>query len=186
MDKNDEKYGPTYITVTHKPARKIADMMEETHDGRKKRVHPKKLPTPTNKELDALSGNLSIKVAEDGEVSVCIRASLAGMKNPMRFALRVEEADEDEEDEKPGDSGMAVDSHLSFMEAEMTRIERSMHHILSEANFAKERDSIFHKQSNDMHAATLFWPIMHVGVLLVTGFTQASHIVRFFKSRRII
>ena len=186
MDKKDDKYGPTYITITEKPAKKLSDI-EETHDARKRRVKPKKLFQPSNKELDALSGKILHKVVEDGEVSICIRASTAGTKNPMRFALRVEEADDEEEDEtQPGDPGLGVDHHLSFMETEMTRIERSMHHILSEANYAKERDSIFHKQSNDMHSASLFWPIMHVGIVLVTGFTQASHIVRFFKSRRII
>ena len=158
-------------------------MMEAAQQ--RKRHRPPKPPTPTNKELDSLSGSLIHKVVEDGEVTICIRASAAGLEHPMRFGLRVEEAD-DEEGKKEDETGLGVDYHLSFMEKELNRIEGAMHHILAEADFAKERDSIFHKQTNDMHSASLFWPIVQVCVLLITGFTQASHIVRFFKSRRII
>ena len=57
---------------------------------------------------------------------------------------------------------------------------------LSEADFAKERDSVYHTKTDAMNKATTFWPIMHVCILLATGFTQANHIVQFFKKRRII
>jgi hypothetical protein len=79
-----------------------------------------------------------------------------------------------------------VASHLSTMVTELQRISHSMKSILSEADFAKERDSIFHRQTQAMDQATIFWPIVQVCVLLMTGFAQASHIVRFFKSRRIL
>jgi hypothetical protein len=36
-----------------------------------------------------------------------------------------------------------------------------------------------------MNRASQYWPIIHLVVLLVTGFTQANHIIRFFKSRHI-
>jgi hypothetical protein len=72
------------------------------------------------------------------------------------------------------------------MEEQFVRIESQMHAVLREADFAKERDSIYHTKTDAMHKATVFWPIVHVGILLLTGFTQANHIVQFFKKRRII
>lgn len=72
------------------------------------------------------------------------------------------------------------------MEMEMKRIQTAIKGILRQADFAKERDAVFHQQTAAMHSATIFWPIVQSCVLIMTGFTQASHIVRFFKSRRII
>jgi emp24/gp25L/p24 family/GOLD len=76
--------------------------------------------------------------------------------------------------------------HLSRMEMELHRIQLSLKTILKEADFAKERDALAHKQVMSVHSASMFWPIVQVCVLIMTGFTQASHIVHFFKTRRII
>jgi hypothetical protein len=75
---------------------------------------------------------------------------------------------------------------LSHLEREMKRIEYLIHTMLSEADLSKDRDSIYHSRTDAMHQATIYWPIMHVGILLITGFAQANHIVRFFKKRRIL
>jgi hypothetical protein len=196
MDESDPKYGPTYITITEQPARSVIDMVEEEDGGGEhhKRRHPdlkklKKQIPPTNKELDAVEGSIEHVMRDDGEVNICIRASFAGGQNPMRFGLRVEEEEEEKERELVAaqtDPSLGADHHLSFMEDELNRIELSMHGILREADFAKERDSLFHKQFNRMHSATFYWPIIHACIIVVAGFTQANHIVRFFKSRRII
>jgi hypothetical protein len=37
-----------------------------------------------------------------------------------------------------------------------------------------------------MHSSMSIWPMVQAFVLIVTGIAQASHIVNFFKSRRII
>jgi emp24/gp25L/p24 family/GOLD len=183
-DKTDKAYAPTYITATERPADRISEALEERTQKHGRRYPKRRALDPTNKELDAISGSFTHNVMEDGEVSICVRASAAGSNKPMLFGIRVEEANEIDEQKK--DPGLGVDDHLSFMEKEMNRIEAAMHNILSQANFAKDRDSIFHSHSNDMHAASLFWPIVQVCVLLMTGFTQVSHMVKFFKSRRII
>ena len=104
----------------------------------------------------------------------------------MRFAIMVHEIEDDDEKEGEVPPTEHVDRHLSFMEEQFVRIESQMHAVLREADFAKERDSIYHTKTDAMHKATIFWPIVHVGILLLTGFTQANHIVQFFKKRRII
>jgi emp24/gp25L/p24 family/GOLD len=76
--------------------------------------------------------------------------------------------------------------HLSRMELELQRIQLSLKTILREADLAKERDAIQHKQVMSVHAASMFWPMVQSCVLIMTGVTQASHIVHFFQTRRII
>jgi hypothetical protein len=161
--------------VTERPATRAFDEAKS-----RKPKHHKKPAPPTTKTLTEKEGILTHKVIEDGDINICIRASSAGKENPLRFSLQIEEGDEDDVQEAN------VGYHLSFMEDEMLRIEGSMHKILREADFAKERDAVFHKQTDAMNAATVFWPVMQVCILLATGFTQANHIVRFFKQRRII
>jgi hypothetical protein len=178
---------PTYITLLEKPidvptrvdntvAERRAKLMEE----RKK----KKTMKPTSKEIKSLVGNFVHKVYDDLNVEICVRASMAGSDNPMRFYLRVEEVDDDEEEDAEKPAG--VEHHWTFLETQMDRIDHELHTIIAQADFFKERDAIYHQQTDELHKATLFWPILHVGILLVTGFTQANHIVRFFQTRRII
>jgi len=69
---------------------------------------------------------------------------------------------------------------------EMKLITNGMKTILSEADFSKEREAVFHQNTESMHAASIFWPIVQTCVLIMTGFTQARHIVTFFQQRRII
>jgi len=68
----------------------------------------------------------------------------------------------------------------------MVRLKNEMSVILREADFAKEREMVFHGQSISMNAASMWWPIIQLSVLLLTGFTQAMHMIGFFKSRHII
>lgn len=178
LDPTHAKYGPTYITVTERPA---ADAYDET---RKKPKHIKPVP-PTTKTLTEKKGSITHKVIDDGDINICIRASSASKENPLRFSLRIEEEEpDDEKDEQKTNADVGY--QLTFMEDEMIRIEGSMHKILREADFAKERDAVFHRQTDAMNSATVFWPILQVCILLATGFTQANHIVRFFKQRRIL
>ena len=119
----------------------------------------------------------------DGTANICIRASGASSIEPMRFSLQLSK--------KTGDEASLLtkkeaDDHLSNMATELERIEQAIEKILREADFAKDNDEVFHSQTEAMHKAAMFWPIVQVCVLIMTGFTQASHIVRFFKSRRII
>jgi hypothetical protein len=79
-----------------------------------------------------------------------------------------------------------INDHLSYMEREMDRIDRTMKTITRQADFAKDKDAAMHQQFLQMHSTTMYWPIVQLCVLLVTGYTQASHIVHFFKTRRII
>jgi hypothetical protein len=185
IDKNDPNYGPTYLSILEKPTPSALEVAREEEG---KTVHHNKVKqmkntSPVSHELLQPVGFYGHKLAEDSQINVCIRASLAGSKSPMRFGLRIEEMGDEEALQDPS---VTVDNHLGFIEHQLERIESQMHAVLSEADFSKDRDAIYHSKTDAMHKATLFWPIVHVGILLVTGFTQANHIVHFFKKRRLI
>ena len=154
----------------------------------------KRKPKAVSQEIKEVSGSFLHRIREeDAIVELCIRTSKASAKNPMLFHIRVEEMEEDMldefEQEKAAKNGVPLanaEHHWSFMETQLDRIEHEMHNIIKEADFFRERDALYHQQTDDLHKATLFWPILHCCILAVTGFTQANHIISFFKQRRII
>jgi len=181
-DQNDPDYGPSYLTINVRPTTRVFDTV--LHE-----APVKNRLRPTSQLIQEKEGSVKHKFEVDGEATICIRASTASGKNPIRFGLQITKADTGDlpyKSKRSQDSKDAVSSNLSRMEVEMRRIQAGMKTILAEADFSKDRDALFHKQTLGMHSATMFWPIVRVLVLLMTGFTQASHIVSFFQSRRII
>lgn len=179
IEGKEKKYAPSYITINY-----------NTHTvGPPQRGTTLPNHKPSSTELVDPTGTIDFHVVtrhrddEDvGELQICIRASKAGSKNAMRFSLFVEEVDLEDE----GTESVDVNSHLTFIEEQLFHYEKKMHIMLRTADLVREHDAIYHKKTDAMHQATIFWPIVHVGILLLTGFTQAQHIVNFFQKHRII
>jgi hypothetical protein len=151
---------------------------------------------PLSHMITKKEGTLYHTMEAYGTATICIRVSPANAnRRVMAFGLRVTSSDEQPDILRTVEKingkanelkGIDVDQHLTLMEIELQRISGAMETVLKEAEINKNRDDKFHQQTLAMHSATTFWPIVQVCVLLMTGFTQTTHIVRFFKSRRII
>ena len=76
--------------------------------------------------------------------------------------------------------------HLNYLDRVMANLVKEANLLLSTADQIKDEEAGFHQKSIDMNSASKWWPMLHIMVLLATGFTQANHIVTFFKSRHII
>jgi hypothetical protein len=100
----------------------------------------------------------------------------------MRFGIHVEEAGTESVD----GSQIDIKGHLSSLEIQMLHYHEKMRFVMKEFQAMKGKDAFYHKKTDEMYDATTFWPMLHVAILLLTGFTQANHIVQFFKSKRII
>jgi len=203
LETKSRKYAPSYITLLEKPIETIEEQrLDHATDAqslaqRRAQLNDlttKRKPKPVSQEITELAGSFLHRIhAEDAVVDVCIRASKASENHPMFFHVRVEELEEDVLDEFQKEKAdqnrvplLGVEHHWSFMETQLDRIEHEMHTIIKEADFFRERDALYHQQTDDLHKATLFWPILHCCILVLTGFTQANHIISFFKQRRVI
>lgn len=156
-------------------------------------------------ELSQKKGKIEFMVGNDsGNVEICIQSIIASTKKPARFHLKVDMLASDEEytddDEYEGENveqkkAKAKDpDHLEHHEisTKMSRLERDLQTLnnrvkacLNNADFNKDQETIFHEQSISMNRASKYWPIIQLVVLIVTGFTQANHIVRYLKSHHI-
>ena len=130
----------------------------------------------------------------DGLVDICVQSLSATQFSPVRFSLNVTiaQADEQKTERKMEDLQASDVLDTNMVKAQMTRLDRDMQtlntriqSLLSNADFNKDQEMAFHDQSIAMNRAATYWPMIQVVVLLVTGFTQANHIVRFMKGHHI-
>jgi len=109
--------------------------------------------------------------------------NMCGLQNKkMRFGLRTSIEEDDEEvyqQEK-------IDHHMGQMEVAIMHMQDEMAIILGEADFMKDKDSKYHQDAEMMSEATIWWPVVQVAVLLLTGFTWAAHMGNFFRRKHLI
>jgi hypothetical protein len=141
-DKKDPGYGPTYLTVSVKPANRVFET--DLHN-----APVRQNLKPLSHLMEAKEGEISHQVEVDGTANVCLRASTANANNPMAFALRVETSEEVpgiRVEKKKNATATDVDQHLTHMERELQRITLAMNHVLKEADLNKGQDALFHEQ----------------------------------------
>jgi hypothetical protein len=202
LDQTNRAYTKASITISVRPHTRIVDTVHHSSP-------IKERLKPTSLFLTTTIGSMTHKFEVDGEAQICIHVAApkghdSHADHTYRFGLRIHKAEndplyhkmanqpvhhmagDDDSTTAKNDALSPLGGHLSHLELEMKRIDSGMQSILSEADFVKTKEGAFHIQTMNMHRATTYWPIVQCLVLLMTGFTQASHIVRFFKSRRII
>jgi len=155
-------------------------------------------------ELTMKKGRIEFLVGnESGNVEICVQSIIASTKKPARIHLKVDMlADEDDQEydddeyigEKTKKEKTKDPEHLDHHEitSKMSRLERDLQTLqnrvkacLNNADYNKDQEAIFHGQSISMNRASKYWPIIQLLVLILTGFTQANHIVRYLKRHHI-
>jgi len=156
-------------------------------------------------ELTSKKGRIEFMTGNDsGTVEVCVQSIIASVKKPTRVHIKVDMVASDEEyndDEYAGEYTTSPQKektkdpeHLEHKElsTKMSRLERDLQTLnnrvkacLNNADYNKDQETIFHEQSISMNRASKYWPIIQLIVLIVTGFTQANHIVRYLKTHHI-
>ena len=69
---------------------------------------------------------------------------------------------------------------------EVHKLNDMMSMTLDEADFQKHKEVDFHKETEKMDNAALWWPLLQIGILVCTGIFQVQHLKRFFKQHKLI
>jgi hypothetical protein len=146
-------------------------------------------------ELSQRQGSIEFLTGEeDGQIDICVQSIIANRNSPSRISLSVTMAadGEDSEDEDPSvDAGGATVDHeaaktqMSRLERDLQTLSNRIRAIMNNADFNKEQEVAFQDQSVAMNRSAMYWPIIQLLVIVVTGFTQAHHIIRYMKSHHI-
>mmetsp|Transcript_29111 Transcript_29111/g.44001 ORF Transcript_29111/g.44001 Transcript_29111/m.44001 type:complete len:213 (+) Transcript_29111:180-818(+) len=181
--RSEEK--PVWISVNDKVKKPGAVNNAQDWNDHFKRNLNVKSQSSVKELITKNEGSISYETEENGEVEVCLKATKASSQNALRFAMSVMKENEIHVHEDNVDE-TDTDRHLSHMEMEMEHLLSSMKNIIAEADLSKQRETRFHQQTLSMHAASMWWPIVQLCVLFLTGFTQANHVVKFLKGKRLI
>lgn len=149
------------------------------------------------KNVSDMEGKFEYSTTGSGTIHICAMIKeLKGRKypRPTLVGLRIKESGNFEEtigvnaeEQKEHENGQrAARKHFSEMEKVLINMIQDTEILLKNAEMIKDEEAAFHKKSLEMNSASKWWPMMHVVVLLVTGFTQANHVIKFFKSMHII
>lgn len=148
------------------------------------------------KIINDLGGSVGFFTRGKGDVHVCVEIlELEGRKypRPTLVGLRMIESTPPIGLDHPGVTEKQTEQerklalkHLSETERILMNMIRETNTLLKNAQMVKDDELAFHTKSVEMNAASRWWPILHVIVLLVTGFTQANHVIKFFKGMHII
>ena len=120
----------------------------------------------------------------DGTVDICIQCLSASQASPARLSLNITQQLTEHGATITHDMSI-VQAHLPRIQADLHGLDRKVQSIIANSDYAKDQEIQFHTGSIRMNSTSKYWPIIHVTVLFLAGFTQANHIVRFFKERHI-
>eukprot|EP00934_Nitzschia_sp_Nitz4_P003874 Nitzschia sp. Nitz4//scaffold14_size191712//4847//5831//NITZ4_001698-RA/size191712-snap-gene-0.147-mRNA-1//-1//CDS//3329536852//3864//frame0 len=144
-------------------------------------------------ELNQPEGTISFLTGDtDGTVDICIQSLTANRNSPSRVALNIQMAGSLDPDQDNYDANNGPNLEHSDVRTQMTRLERDFQTlnarvkgIINSADFNKDQETAFHDQSVSMHSAAMYWPIIQLLVIIVTGITQANHIVSYMRTHHI-
>lgn len=177
------------ITVTQKSG--LASSSRERRTTEEKTIGQGRV----REELKEREGTIEFRTGkDDGTVDICVQSITANRNSPSRVMLNVTMvmSDEFEDEENIIDENAGDALEHSELKSQMTRLERDLQTLnnrvlatLNNAEFNKDQEAEFHARSVRIGAAALYWPIIQITVIIVTGFTQANHIVKYMKAHHI-
>jgi hypothetical protein len=151
--------------------------------------------TETDGKLVFLTGS------QDGHVEICAQAYTATKAAPRRMGWRITTlpASEYEEQQKNLKTKtqkevelpkkiadeMLLKVETSRITTELERFTKRIQDIGNGASQSKDRESAFHLVSVKLSRAIRRWPIFRICILLIAGYLQVSHVVKYMKSRHI-
>ena len=113
---------------------------------------------------------------------MCVSKSTeAHKKDPTRFKLMINYGYDEEYYDK-----LSKDQNYDGLNMEVHKLNDMMSMTLDEADFQKHKEVDFHKETEKMDNAALWWPMVQIGILVLTGIFQVQHLKRFFKTHKLI
>ena len=118
----------------------------------------------------------------DGYYSICVAQSVAvPVEHPTRLKLAINYGYDNEYYEK-----LLKEHNFDAVNMEVHKLNDMMTMTLNEADFQKHKEVDYHLETEKMDNATLWWPMLQIGILVMTGIFQVQHLKSFFKSNKLI
>jgi hypothetical protein len=115
------------------------------------------------------------KASKEAEVTAEV------MRHPTRFRLAIRYGYDSEYYEKLGKK-----ENFDTVNLDVRRLNDMLDMTLNEADYQKHKEVEYHSETESMNTAALWWPMLQIGILVLMGIFQVSHLKSFFKSNKLI
>lgn len=159
----------------------------------------------SHKTLSDPVGHVDFTADNDGYYSICVEQSKTlKTDHPTRLKLSINYGYDNEYYEK-----LLKEHNFDAVNMEVHKLNDMMTMTLNEADFQKHKEVDYHSETEKMDNATLWWPMLQIGILVMTGIFQVrfltnisptllyfihcwfcvlkvQHLKSFFKSNKLI
>jgi emp24/gp25L/p24 family/GOLD len=164
-----------------------------------KHIAVERLPARHREPFEKRTGSFVYKTGalEGGYLEVCIQSYTASPDSPSRISWTFVIPNEEKEIERQlqvdqqkyleqlNVENKLISAETSRITAELVRMHRRAKALADDAQFSKQHEEAFRAASVQLHQAVHYWPMIRMLVLLVGGYLQVTHVVRYMKSRHI-
>lgn len=131
----------------------------------------------------------------DTIVEVCVQSYLATRDDPSRIAINIVNSQEDtnvlrqslspENQKIVAESQRILQDHSSGITRELAKMEHLLETTLREMTRSDKQRAKFETKGERLNRAVRNWPLFRTTVLVVGGFWQMNHVIRYMKKHRI-
>jgi len=120
--------------------------------------------------------------SEEASAAAAKKSLLAEViRHPTRFRLAINYGYDSEYYEKLGKK-----ENFDTVNLDLRRLNDMLDMTLNEADYQKHKEVDYHSETESMNVATLWWPMLQIGILVITGICQVQHLKGFFKTNKLI
>ena len=140
-----------------------------------------------------------------GSLEICIQSYTANYEHPSRVALRIEDLSDQIEiamalqnerqmrleqrqqvlNEQQTREQKLLSGESSRITAELMRLYRRAKGLNEDMDYTKESESRFFTTSISLNDTVRNWYLVRLLVLLITGYLQASYVIKYMKARNM-
>jgi hypothetical protein len=140
-----------------------------------------------HEQLSNPAGSIEYVTDVDGDHLYCMSRPFnpdkpPGKKDvPVRFKVLVNYGYGDVHYQK-----LAKDQEFDAVNLDIRKLNDMMDLAINEASYQKYKEMEYHDETEAMNAATLWWPVAQIGILVLIGVFQVRHLKHFFKTNKLI
>ncbi len=134
----------------------------------------------SEKKLTEPIGHVEFVADNTGYYSICVKQSKIE-QNPTRLKLTINYGFDNEYYEK-----LLKTEGIDALNLEIRKLNDMISMTLNEADYQKHKEVDYHEQTEEMNSATLWWPMLQIGILVITGVFQVQYLKYFFKANKVI
>ena len=82
-------------------------------------------------------------------------------------------------------SEMASENNMDKLQLEVVKLNDELAEILNEADYMKEKEVRFHRKAERINVAAVWWPVLQIGILVLTAVLQVQSLKNYFQAKNL-